>query len=218
MQIKIDLKIFIVLLVFLITRQLEIYCILMLFAIIHEIGHLIAGIILGFTPKKIEVLPVGVSLCFYMNSKNYNKKLKCGNILALKKIIITLAGPITNFIIAIIFSNFNFNFFNINAQFIVFSNILIGLFNLIPIYPLDGGRILKNILHIKYGLREAYKYTYILSNATIIFFTMICSIAILYLQNISIFLILTYLWILVISENKRYNSKMNIYKLIDEIK
>ena len=47
-------------------------------------------------------------------------------------------------ILAIIFSYINCNL--INKQDAVYSNILILLFNLLPIYPLDGGRILKYIL------------------------------------------------------------------------
>ena len=49
-------------------------------------------------------------------------------------------------VLAIIFSYINCNL--INKQDAVYSNILILLFNLLPIYPLDGGRILKYILHI----------------------------------------------------------------------
>lgn len=217
MQIKIDLKIFIVVLIFLLTRQLEIYCVIMLFAILHELGHLITGMILGFKPRKIKILPVGVSACIDMNVKNYNKKLKSANVLALKKIIIAISGPITNSIIAFVCGFFEVSLFNISTEFIVFSNLLIGFFNLIPIYPLDGGRIVKSIIHIKAGLKNSYKYTYMLSNITIIFLTIISSIAILYLKNISILIILIYLWIMVIIENKRYNSKMNIYKLIENI-
>lgn len=217
MQIKIDLKIFIVVLIFLLTRQLEIYFVIMLFAILHEFGHLVTGVILGFRPRKIEVLPVGVCACFDMNLKNYNKKFKCANMLALKKIIIAVSGPITNFIIAFVCYFFEISLFNISTEFIVFSNLLIGFFNLIPIYPLDGGRIIKGILHIITGLKNSYKYTNILSNVTVIFLTIISSIAILYLKNISILLILIYLWVMVIMENKRYNSKMNIYRLIENI-
>lgn len=217
MQIKIDLKVFIVVLIFLLTRQLEIYCVIMLFAILHELGHLVMGVILGFKPRKIEVLPVGVSACFYMNLKNYNKKIECANLLALKKIIIAISGPITNFIIALLCGFFEISLFNISTDFIVFSNLLIGFFNLIPIYPLDGGRIIKGILHIIIGLKDSYKYTNILSNIIIIFLTIISSIAILYLKNISILLILIYLWVMVIMENKRYDSKMNIYRLIENI-
>ena len=75
MQIKVDLKIFIAILIFLLTEQLNIYIVFMLFAIIHELGHVLTGIILGFKPKNIEVLPIGISACFYMQCDDYKKKL-----------------------------------------------------------------------------------------------------------------------------------------------
>lgn len=218
MQIKVDLKIFIAILIFLLTEQLNIYIVFMLFAIIHELGHVLTGIILGFKPKNIEVLPIGISACFYMQCDDYNKKINYANRFVLKKVIISCAGPITNFIIAIIFYFFDFSIFNISREFIIYTNLIIGIFNLIPIYPLDGGRIIKNILHIKIGLKESYKYTKIIANLSIIILTIFSSMAILYLKNISILLILIYLWGIVIIQNKKYESKMNIYKMLEKNK
>ena len=216
MQIKVDLKIFIAILIFLLTEQLNIYIVFMLFAIIHELGHVLTGIILGFKPKNIEVLPIGISACFYMQCDEYNKKINYANRFVLKKVIISCAGPITNFIIAIIFYFFDFSIFNIYREFIIYTNLIIGIFNLIPIYPLDGGRIIKNILHIKIGLKESYKYTKIIANLSIIILTIFSSMGILYLKNISIVLILIYLWGIVIIQNKKYESKMNIYKMLEK--
>ena len=188
----------------------------MLFAIIHELGHVLTGIILGYKPKNIEVLPIGISACFYMQCDDYNKKINYANRFVLKKVIISCAGPITNFIIAIIFYFFDFSIFNISREFIIYTNLIIGIFNLIPIYPLDGGRIIKNILHIKIGLKKSYKYTKIIANLSIIILTIFSSMAILYLKNISIVLILIYLWGIVIIQNKKYESKMNIYKMLEK--
>ena len=57
MHIKINLKVFIFLLVFLLTRQMKIYAILMLFAFIHELGHLTAGLCMGLKPQSLELAP-----------------------------------------------------------------------------------------------------------------------------------------------------------------
>lgn len=46
MSVKIDLKILLFILLFCVTSQIEIYLLLMLFAIIHELGHLCAGLML----------------------------------------------------------------------------------------------------------------------------------------------------------------------------
>lgn len=42
MRLKIDLKIFIFLILFYFTRQIKIYSVMMLFCIIHEFGHLLS--------------------------------------------------------------------------------------------------------------------------------------------------------------------------------
>ena len=61
MQFKIDLKIFLFLLLFYFTKQIETYVLIIIFAIIHELGHLVAGLLVGMKPEKIELKPYGVS-------------------------------------------------------------------------------------------------------------------------------------------------------------
>lgn len=212
MRIRINLKIFLFVLIFILTKQIKIYGILMLFAFIHELGHMIVGILLGFKPEKLEIMPYGVSVGFKVKCEDYNKKIKKGNMLAIKKLIIALAGPLTNFIITIIFLMVNISFFGIERELVIYSNILIGIFNLIPIYPLDGGRVIKNILHMIVGLQNSYEYTNQISKITVCILTAICSIAILYIKNVAILLILAYLWYLVIAENRKYNRKKEIYE------
>ena len=148
MKIRLHLKIFIFIAIFIVTRQIEIYGILMLFAFLHELGHMLAGILLGFKPNSIEIMPVGLSIGFESKLENYNKKIKNGTLMTLKKIIIAVSGPLINLIFIVLFTLFDFNCFNIDRELIIYSNILILIFNLIPIYPLDGGRITKGILHI----------------------------------------------------------------------
>ena len=76
MRIRIHLKIFIFVLIFLLTNQIKIYGILMLFALIHELGHMLVGILLGFKPTKLEIMPYGVSVGFEIKCEDYNKKVK----------------------------------------------------------------------------------------------------------------------------------------------
>ena len=146
MRFRIDLKIFIFLIIFYFTKQIEIYAMIMFFALIHELGHLIAGLLMGMKPEKIELMPFGVSISFKIKVEEYNKKIKKGNKLEVKKILVALAGPLTNFIIIVITTNINLDIFK--SLMIIYTNFLIMIFNLLPIYPLDGGRILKGILHI----------------------------------------------------------------------
>ena len=217
MKIRLHLKIFVFIAIFIATRQIEIYGILMLFALFHELGHMLAGILLGFKPNSLEIMPLGLSVGFENKSENYNKKIKKGTLLTLKKIIIAASGPFTNLIFIIIFLLFPISFFGINRDIVIYANILIAIFNLIPIYPLDGGRIAKDILHILFGRRDAYRYSNMISNVTISVLTAITSIVILNLKNIAILLILAYLWYLVIAENKKYRTKQKIYEKIKNI-
>ena len=76
MRFRIDLKIFIFLIIFYFTRQIEIYSILMLFALIHELGHLLAGLLVGMQPEKLELMPFGVAISFKIKPEEYNKKRK----------------------------------------------------------------------------------------------------------------------------------------------
>ena len=120
-------------------------------------------------------------------------------------------GPLTNFIVAIIAM---FGKQSELMQTIIYANTVIGIFNLLPIYPMDGGRILNEILHITVGLNKAYTYAHNITKVTIVLLTVVASIAILYLQNIAIIFILGYLWSLVLKENIRY--KYNFMKSLDK--
>lgn len=209
MKFRIDLKIFIFLIIFYITKQIEIYSFIMLFAFIHEIGHLLVGILLKMKPEKMEIMPFGLAISFKTNINEYNKKIGKANLLELKKMIVAIAGPLTNLLIIIITMNIK-----IPVQkglMIIYTNLLIMIFNLIPVYPLDGGRILKQIIHILKGKEKAEKNINDISIVTTIILTAIASIAILYEKNIGIFLIDFYLWYLVIKENKRYTNRKMIY-------
>ena len=215
MKIRIDLKIFVFVLIFIFTHQIKLYAILMLFALIHELGHLLAGVLLKFKPNKLEIMPYGLSVGFNIKCEDYNRKIKKANMLAVKRLIIAAAGPLTNLIIIVMNLLFNIDFLGIQREIIIYSNILIGLFNLIPIYPLDGGRILKEIIHIICGLEKSYRYTNLVSRVTVCLFTFICSIAIIYIRNIGVVIILSYLWYLAIIENKKYNRWHQMYKQIN---
>lgn len=214
MRFRIDLKIFIFLIIFYFTKQIEIYAMIMLFALIHELGHLLAGILMGMKPEKIELMPFGVSISFKIKVEEYNKKIKKGNILEIKKILVALAGPLTNFIIIIIASNINIDLFK--ALIIIYTNFLIMIFNLLPIYPLDGGRILKGILHINFGIQKSEFYTNIISKITVTIITILSSVLILYIHNIAIALIDMYLWYLVIKEDIIYKKREKILENINK--
>lgn len=210
MKIKLNLSIFLFITLFIITNQIEIYLLIMIFALIHEFSHLVCGVILGFKPKILTIMPFGFSIEFETIVQDYNKKVLKSNNVAVKNILIALSGPCINLLMVILGSKLKLD------SNIIYSNFLICIFNLIPIYPLDGGRILLNILKIFGGNKKANRYMNCITNVFFILFTMMGSILILIYKNISILLIIIVLLTLIIKENIRYNTYNKIYKIIDK--
>lgn len=202
MVLKLDLKIFIFFVLFYLTKQIKLYATIMVLCVIHELGHVVMGLIMGLKIEKIEIMPLGLSVSFKLNVEDYNKKVRKGNVLQLKKIAIAFAGPFTNLVMLLIFLNTNINLHIVSNEILVYANMLMIIFNLLPIYPLDGGRILKAIIHIFKGSITSKIYIRKITKAVIILITMLGSIAIMYLKNIAIFFIIIYLWIVTIKQNK----------------
>ena len=208
MNIKVNLNIFFFLVLFFITNQIELYALIMLFALIHEIGHLLCGVLLGFEVENFRIMPLGFSIEFKIDINDYNKKILKSNKVIVKKLLINIAGPLVNIIIILLSLLMNWE------DNILYSNLLILVFNLIPIYPLDGGRIIKNLLKICIGNKKAYFYQNKVSNFFTVIITVISSIAIYYYKNIAILIALVFIWALVIKENKRYNLYCRVNKII----
>lgn len=186
LKIKVDLKIFLIIILYILTKNIKVFAISFIFILLHELGHAITGVILGLKIKKININVFGLSIEF----ENYGKERLTN------KIIIDMAGPAINiitFIIAVIFKN----------EEIAYINILLAIINLLPIYPLDGGRIVKNLLLKSHNYKQVVGYTEKISKDTLIIITAISSIVILYIKNVGIFLVILYLWSIALKECRK---------------
>lgn len=115
------------------------------FVFIHELMHYLTARILGFSGFDIEILPIGAVL----------KVKDLDEASAEEDLMISLAGPLLNLLLAVIFYAL-FILFNRPYLLLIYrTNLALGIFNLIPAFPLDGGRVLRDILSIKTIYRRA---------------------------------------------------------------
>lgn len=106
-----------------------------IFIALHEIGHLICGVICGYNVKKLTLLPFGFSLCF-----------KEVFIRPRDNVIISLFGPITNLIFFAMFYLINILYPSNIIEDLMYINLTLLVFNMIPVGFLDGGRVLKELI------------------------------------------------------------------------
>ena len=119
----------------------------LLSALLHESGHLCALLLFRETPKEIVFTPFGIRI----ERKNTN------NLSFLKESFCAFAGPLVNLILALIFKDTYFSEINL----------VIGILNLLPCEPLDGSKILENMLKTKLDFEKAVKISLIVSCITV---------------------------------------------------
>lgn len=182
---------------------MDVYFIFIISIILHEMAHLSIGMLVGLKPKIFSINPLGVSVEFYLYQQRKSWK----------KIVTYLAGPLMNILLAIVFLRFPLE--GILQMKIVYTNIILAIFNLVPIMPLDGGRILKEMLTQKIGNKEAAIFMNYLTQVILVAVTLIYSVMILKLKNFAIFLLVLYLWYLKYVEDKKVKTMLRAYEIIE---
>ena len=148
--------------------------------------------LLGLKTYKIYIYPLGGISLFDMPL----------NINPLKELLVIIMGPLFQFIAAfLLISIFDYNS-------VMFYHFGILYFNLLPIYPLDGGKL----LNLLFNYFIPYKYSY----KIIIYISYIISIIILFSNNVlSINMIITYIFLIFIirKEHLKVNYIYNKFLL-----
>jgi Zn-dependent protease len=114
---------------------------------LHELGHAVAAKAFGRKTHDITLLPIGGVA-----------RIEGGNMSAVAEGWVAIAGPAVNFVIALallIGSSMSGVGFQIDpdqviqltaVQQLIVANLALAIFNLLPAFPLDGGRLLRSLL------------------------------------------------------------------------
>lgn len=132
--------------------------ILLLFLIVlmHEFGHSLAAKKFGIATRDITLLPIGGLARLERMPKEPKHELW-----------VALSGPMVNLVLAVIFFGWLFFTGGLNGltsttvtegtmlQRVAFANMILLLFNLIPAFPMDGGRVLRAFLAMRMEYTQA---------------------------------------------------------------
>jgi Zn-dependent protease len=138
------------------------------FVLLHELGHTLMARAFGIRVPSVVLWPLGGAA---MTEREAEKPI--GNLL------IAAAGPLVNLIFGgVLFvlvlgtgeggflgSSFPFPevFPRRSLAFLAVTNVILALTNLLPIYPLDGGRIFRAFVHMIFGPARSNQVTFWLS-------------------------------------------------------
>lgn len=114
---------------------------------VHELTHTVAARILGLKVKEVELLPFG-GVAKIEDFLEADPKIE---------IITAIVGPLSNLILilgGLLLDKSGMLEWNL-LPFFIKVNALLGLFNLIPALPLDGGRIYRAFLAGRIGFKQA---------------------------------------------------------------
>lgn len=136
-----------------------------LIVILHELAHFVTADKLGYKLNTLHLMPYGAALSGNSAPMSYKDE-----------IIIAMAGPLFNLICAVFFvalwwitpTIYSF------TDTVVWANIGIAAFNFLPVYPLDGGRILKSLLTAKFSHKQTLRALKIISLVICVIFTSGC--------------------------------------------
>ena len=114
---------------------------------LHELGHALAAKLLGIRVKRISITGIGglAEVSDFLDSR--------------RELLVTLAGPFVNVLVAIVIwpAAQSAGTESLLGELWML-NLVVLLFNLIPLYPMDGGRIFRVLLGLIFGERVSYTF------------------------------------------------------------
>ena len=132
-------------------------CVIFCCVLLHELGHALTAARYGVRTRDITLLPIGgVASLEKMPEK------------PIHEFFVAIAGPMVNVVILAILIPFTLYFsgwpkelssLNLDSESFLLHvslvNLMLVVFNLIPAFPMDGGRVLRSLLAMRMGRLKA---------------------------------------------------------------
>jgi Zn-dependent protease/predicted transcriptional regulator len=141
--------------------------------VLHELGHSLVAQRFGLTVREIVLLPIGGVARLEKNPEKPQHEL-----------LIALAGPLVNVAIAVLLffaGGVALNFGLVEAQslltadgpptlatlwgWLFLANVGLAVFNMIPAFPMDGGRVLRAALAMRLGFSRGTQIATVIGQA-----------------------------------------------------
>ncbi len=170
----------------------------------HEAGHMLAFVLCRQRITELRLEPWGF-------------EMSCGGTLSYAGEIITAAaGPAASVLLAVLLSLAGRTFNLPGLYFASGVSFVFGLFNALPVWPLDGGRVLLNALALPFGPFAAERALCVTS-CIVIFALLITGAIVLFKTRVNFTLLLAAVW-LFISYCKRSGINVELRKTKTKIR
>lgn len=177
-------------------------------AVMHELGHSFAAASLGYKLKTITLMPFGAVISGDVENLKPKDQLK-----------IALAGPFLNLGVGLLFVSFwwifpeTYAYTDVAAE----ANLSLAIVNFLPVFPLDGGRILCSALSFRFGKPTAEKTCKIIGVAVSVLLSGLFVVSCFYTVNPSFLFFSLFVVASVFDKNKE-NVYVKVYSSLSEEK
>jgi stage IV sporulation protein FB len=140
-------------------------CLLLGIIFIHEMGHAAAASFFSWRIKKITLMPFGG---IAEMDEHGNRPFK-------EEAIVVLAGPLQHiWMVGLGYLLYSFSLIPEDLYQLFYSyNLMVFIFNLFPVWPLDGGKLIFLLLSLKKSFPNAHRSTLIISFYCLILFSLL---------------------------------------------